>query len=116
MSKGWTPFTSNDGELHTRFNVAPTGSKRVTRLERQIVQPGRDAIMEQIKTERAAADDGDLKDMSFGRYVGSIPMLDMLTIQKNHPDLFSPDVEIARKATIKFFNSTEGAPYRVKRA
>ena len=46
----------------------------------------------------------------------AIPIVDFLRIQKTHPDLFSPDREMARKATIKFFNSTEGKPYRVQRA
>lgn len=56
------------------------------------------------------------RDLSFGRYLGSVPMLTLLKWQKTHPDLFSPDAETARKALIKFWNSTEGRPYRVQKA
>ena len=116
MSRGATPWVDSGSGLRARFAVDPTGSKRTTTLVKETNQPDRNIIMRHVAEKRKEADAGGVKDMSFGRYVGEIPLIDFLRIQKTHPDLFSPDVEIARKATIKFFNSTEGAPYRVKKA
>ena len=65
---------------------------------------------------RDEAEGTKMGDMSFGRLVGRIPIVDFLRLEKTHPDLFSPDVETARKATIKFFNSSEGAQYRIRKA
>ena len=113
---GKTPWIV-EGDLRVRYWDQPTGSKHTTQLVKETNQPDRNIIMRNTRTMRDAASLGEKpKDLSFGRFVGRIPIVDFLRIQKSHPDLFSPDVEIARKATIKFFNSTEGAPYRVQRA
>jgi hypothetical protein len=105
-----TPWLQN-GDLAARWRVE--GEK----LVRETVQPNRDRIMEQNKQDAVEVAQGNRpKDLSFGRYLGSVPFQDMLMWQKKHPDLFSPDVEVARKALIKFWNSTEGRPYRVQKA
>ncbi len=112
---GWTPYIE-EGPLRARFKTEPGGS-RTTTLVRELSQPGRDAILEQNKLAAIEASTGNgPRDLAHGRYLGSIPILDFLNLQKSHPDLFSPDRDIARKATIKFWNSSEGEPYRVQRA
>jgi hypothetical protein len=86
-------------------------------VTRVISQPGRNEILAQNAELATGIAQGDkIKDLSFGRYLGSVPMVDILNWQVNHPDLFSDDAQIARKALIKFWNSSEGRPYRVQRA
>ncbi len=113
---GKTPWL-NEGPIRVRWWDQPTGSKLYTELVKETNQPDRNIIMADTAQKRKDASLGDKpRDLSFGRFVGRLPIVDFLRIQKSHPDLFSPDADIARKATIKFFNSTEGAPYRVQRA
>ena len=112
---GWTPYIE-EGPLRARFKTEPGGS-RTTTLVRELSQPGRDAILEQNKLAAIEASTGNKpRALSHGRYLGSIPILDFLKLQKSHPDLFHPDPAVKRAATIKWFNSTEGRPYRVQRA
>lgn len=113
---GWSDWVT-DGALRTRFRMQPTGSKRNHELVRELNQPDRDLILTNVKKARDEVETGaTIKDLSFGRYLGTIPTIDLLKLQETHPDLFSPDGEIARKATIRFFNSSEGAKFRVQRA
>ncbi len=116
MANGWTaPIT--EGPLQVRFKTETGDSKGHTLLVRELSQPGRDEVLEFNKLAAIEASTGNKpRDLSFGRYLGSIPVLDFLNIQKSHPDLFSSDPGIARPALIKFWNSTEGRPYRVQRA
>ena len=115
---GWSNLVDDrtGSGLMARFRMQPTGSKREAQIVREIIQPDRNIVMSQIREEEKAAHSGQIKDLSFGRYVGSIPMVDILKLQKSHPDVFSPDSDTARKATIKFMNSSEGRQYRVQRA
>ena len=106
-----TPWI-NDGPLRVRYWDQPTGSKLTTQLVKQTDQPDRDIIMANTAEMRKEAPG----NMSFGRLVGRLPIIDFIKLQKSHPDLFSPDIQIAKAATVKFFNSTEGAPFRVQRA
>jgi hypothetical protein len=102
----WSDWV-NEGALRKRFRMQ--GGDLVSELH----QPGEDRILELNKQRR----NGDKpKDLSFGRYLGEVPERTILEWQTKHPDLFSPDAEIQRKATIKFWNSTEAAPFRVQRA
>jgi hypothetical protein len=111
---GWTPLV-HEGPLAARFKTEH-GGKRTT-LVKETTQPERDLILGSIAEERKAASLGDgPKDLQHGRYLGSIPLLDFMNLQESHPDLFSPDAEIARKATIKFWNSSEAELFRVQRA
>ncbi len=113
---GKTPWI-NEGELRVRYWDQPTGSKLTTQLVKETNQPTRNAVMADTAYERKEASLGNKpRDLSFGRFVGRMPIIDFLRIQKSHPDLFCSDAEIARKATIKFFNSIEGKPYRIQRA
>ena len=98
------------------FNEGSIASRTLLEDGKAIVhqyQADRDLIMESNKL-RSIGDKP--RDLSFGRYLGSIPLIDVLKLQKTHPDLFSPDAEIARAATIKFFNSSEGRGFRVQKA
>jgi len=105
-----TPWVK-DGDLASRFRMEGNT------LVKETVKPNRASIMEQNKRDANNVTQGKRpKDLSFGRFLGSVPMIDIIDWQKKHPDLFSPDPEIARKALIKFWNSTEGAPYRVQKA
>ena len=116
MSKGNTPWVE-EGPLRTRFRLDPSGSKNSVSLVKETNQADRNIIMANTAEMRKEID-GNKKagDLGFGRLVGRIPIVDFIRIQKSHPDLFSPDPEVARRATVRFFNSTEGAPYRVRRA
>lgn len=116
---GWSDWVpAGTGDLRVRYRVQPTGNKNETQLVKEVNQHSRDAIMADTAKLRddAESHQGKPRDMSFGRFVGRIPMVDFLRLQKSHPDLFSPDAEIARKATIKFMNSAEGRQYRVQKA
>ncbi len=112
---GATPWI-NEGPLRVRYSEDPTGSKDTTRLVKETNQVDRNLIMADTAEARKSAEAGEVKDLGFGRLVGRIPLIDFLRIQKSHPDLFSPDVETARKATIKFINSADGRQYRIKKA
>ena len=105
-----SPWIEQDG-----FAVRYTEEQgQLVKKSRQI---NREAILEQNKRDANNVTQGIRpRDLSFGRYLGSVPMQDILRWQKSHPELFSPDQEIARKALIKFWNSSEGRPYRVQRA
>lgn len=106
-----------EGELAARYWMQPTGSKRTAQLVKQIVQPSRPAILADIKQKRIDADAGNRpKELSFGRYLGSIPTVDIIRLQKEQPEIFSGDAEIARKALIKFWNSPDAELFRVQRA
>jgi len=78
------------------------------------VQPDRDQICE--RNQQRARQDRKPRKLGFGRYLGEIPLLDVIKLQTSHPDLFSPDKDIARKALIRFWNSPEAKPFRVQRA
>ena len=100
-----------DGDLAARFRMEGNT------LVKETVQPNRTLILEQNKRDANQITQGNRpRDLSFGRFLGSVPQIDIIHWQKKHPDLFSPDPEIARKALIKFWNSSEGAPYRVQKA
>ncbi len=112
----WSDWVQ-EGPLRARFRMDATGSKTTHRLVKEVNQPDRNLIMADTANLRKEAELGNgPRDLSFGRLVGRIPIVDFIRIQENHPDLFSPDGEAARKATIKFFNSSDGAKYRIKRA
>lgn len=86
-------------------------------LVKETVDTGREFILEENKRLANEVTQGNKpRSLSFGRYLGSVPMLDIIKWQKEHPDLFSPDREVARKALVKFWNSSEGRPYRVQKA
>ncbi|MEE9366414.1 MAG: hypothetical protein V3W44_06990 [Dehalococcoidales bacterium] len=106
-----TPWV-DEGPLRARFWDQSTGSKLGTELVREVNQPDRDKIM--ANTQEMAKE--GTPDLSFGRLVARIPIVDFYRLQKSHPDLFNPDADIARPAVVKFFNSTEGKAYRVNKA
>jgi hypothetical protein len=103
-----------EGALRTRFHQQPTGSKRSVELVRELNQPDRDLICS-TNVEKAKADKKP-RDLSFGRFLGSIPLVDYYRLQKTHPEIFASDPEIARPALIKFWNSSEAAPFKVQKA
>lgn len=116
---GYTPWVdAGTGALRARFRMDPTGSKHVARLVKETNQPDRNVIMQNTAEMRKAAEteSSKLGDMSFGRLIARIPIVDFYRIQQTHPDLFAGDPETVRKAVIRFFNSPEGAPYRVRKA
>ena len=113
MKKEWV----QEGPLAVSFHEQPTGSKNTTELVKTVIQPDRNRIMLDTQIMRDEASLGGApKDLSFGRLVGRLPLVDALRLKKEQPDLFSPDMAIAKAATIKFFNSSEGKPYRIQRA
>ena len=101
-----------EGPLRQRYIQQPTGSKRSVELVRELNQPSRNLICE-LNQERAK---GPVRDLSFGRYLGSSPRVDYLRLKKEQPDIFSPDPDIARPALIKFWNSPDAVAFRVQRA
>lgn len=103
-----------EGPLRQRYHLQPTGSKRSVQLVRELNQPDRNLIC--ATNQELAKADTKPRSLSFGRFLGSIPMVDYYLLQKSHPDIFSPDPEIARPALVKFWNSTEAQPFRVQRA
>jgi len=112
----WSEAAADPNGLAVRFKTETTGSKGTVKLVKETFQPDRNLIMEGNKSLQRAAEDGMIKDMSFGRWVGRIPTLDFINLQEKYPDLFSNDIELARKATIKFMNSPEAAGYRIQKA
>ena len=113
---GKTPWIT-EGDLRVRYWDQPTGSKHTTQLVKHTNQPTRDLVMADTAFERKEAELGNKpRDLSFGRLVGRIPIIDALRLQKENPDLFSPDMQIAKQATVDWVNSTEGKPFRIQRA
>jgi hypothetical protein len=112
----WTPWIHEESGLSARFKTEGGGGDS-TNLVKQMVQPDRPQILKEIAEERKQASLGNKpKDLAHGRYIGSIPMIDYMRMQRTHPDMFSPDRDIARAATIKFMNSTEAEMFRVQKA
>jgi hypothetical protein len=103
-----------EGPLRQRYHLQPTGSKRSAQLVVEQEQPDRNLICN-TNVELAKADSKP-RDLSFGRYLGSIPLVDYQRLKKTRPEIFSNDPEIARPALIKFWNSADAAPFRVQRA
>jgi hypothetical protein len=74
----------------------------------------RNAILERNK--RLRADSGaPLRDLpGIGRLALSIPALDWEHIRKKYPELESTDGQTKRNAIIKFVNSSDSLPYKVR--
>lgn len=90
-------------------------SKRVyqpheDRIYRQLSQPSRKLILERNAELRK---NDVIKDLSFGRFIADIPLIDMENLRKKYPDLASHDSKIRSKALFNLLNSPEGRIYLV---
>jgi len=75
------------------------------KLYRRLTQPNKNLIYERNKRLR---NELAVKDFSFGRYVGEIPLEDLEKASRADPDLKSPDGKIRQKALMRFLKSPEG--------
>lgn len=74
-------------------------------------QPSRSLILE---ANRQAATDRDARTMGWGEPVLRIPQVDYELLKQSHPQLFQGDAQQKRAAWVRFLNSPESAPYRVR--
>ena len=72
----------------------------------------RAAILE--RNQQLRINPGAQQDLSFGRQVLAIPVLDDYLLKKKYPDLNSPDKQIREIALARFMASSESAPYKVR--
>lgn len=74
-------------------------------------QPERAAILE---SNRAVRNDRTARRMDWGQPHLRIPEVDLELLKQRNPELSAPDGQVRRAAWIKFYNSPESAPYRVR--
>jgi hypothetical protein len=72
----------------------------------------RTAILE--RNHQLRINPGAQHDLSFGRQVLAVPLLDDYHLKRKYPDLASPDKQIREAALAKFCASSESAPYKVR--
>lgn len=76
-------------------------------------QPGRGLILDgnrQIHDRRTARKLGE----ELGQAHFRIPLTDLELLQAKYPELAARDASVQRKAWVRFYNSPESAPYRVR--
>lgn len=74
-------------------------------------QPDRAAILD---ANRRILNDRSARRMEWAQPHLRIPEIDLELLKKANPDLASPDGQIRRAAWVRFYNSPESAPYRVR--
>ena len=94
-----------DGVLRT--DVVSTDAAS---LQTQITQPTRELILEDNKRRQI---EEPTNDLSFGRWVLQIPVIDLANLVRKYPELQAPDRQIKRQAWARFMASDECRPYRV---
>ena len=72
----------------------------------------RQAIL--ARNQELRKDPAALKKLDWGRWVLSIPHLDLFNFKKRHPDLFDGAPEDRKRALAKFMASPESEPYKVR--
>jgi len=66
-------------------------------------------MVEKLRNERVIRDDPE----GLGRWALSFPKTHIPRLAARWPDLFSPDPATLYRATVRFLDSPESAPYRV---
>jgi len=73
-------------------------------------QPSRQAILEHNARSRI---EHPRRELTFGRLVLNIPLVDRERLRATHPELDAPDAETRRRAWLKFITSAEALPFKV---
>ena len=95
-----------DGVIRIRDTLTNAG-----RIVSQVLQPGRVSILEGNKRIRNQA---KLRKLESMQWALRIPEIDFHQLLLANPDLDSPDGEIKRLAWVKFIQSAESMPYKVR--
>lgn len=98
-------FRRTDGVLVRELYAEPDGT-----VSSRLHQPSRDAILERTARVRA---EKPLRDLTFGRKVLDIPVIDRFVLHFTHPELDDPDTATRTRAWHRFIASSDSAPYRV---
>ncbi len=98
-------LAETDGVLLREVYAEPDGT-----LSIRLHQPSRDAILAHTARVRA---EKPLRDLSFGRKVADIPVLDRVRLRTTHPELDAPDHDTRRRAWAAFLASPAAAPFKV---
>lgn len=97
---------NSDGELLASWRIVDG------QLVRTMTQPREDSILEANVELRKSPD--ALRELSYGKWMLSIPELHYHRIVQKHPDLAALHMHTRHQAWKKFINSSEAAPYRVR--
>jgi len=79
-------------------------------LSSRLHQPSRQAILEHNARSRI---EHPRRELTFGRMVLNIPLLDRERLRHTHPDLDHPDAETRNRAWRLFIQSAEALPFKV---
>lgn len=81
-------------------------------LVREVKQPSRERILNFNAEVQKQPD--IVRELEWGAMAMNIPEQDLQALQKQYPDLNCKDGEIRTRAWMKFYNSSESIPYRVR--
>ena len=99
-------FTLNDEVFKSDY--IQLGDK----LQRRLTQPSESIILE--RNAELRKDPGAIKDLSFGRWVGTIPLNDYEALCRKYPELKHGDGKQRQTCLMKILNSVEGRKYLVQ--
>ena len=101
----------NDGVMGREFRTAPGEPGKV--YSRLVMSTNiRGAILD--RNAELRKNPGVIKDWQHGRLALSIPLLDHERLKVTRPDMFSEDKQTRERALVKFINSPDSAPYKVR--
>jgi hypothetical protein len=75
-------------------------------------QANRHQLLEVVAATRREHPIADREGL--GRWALSVPYVDWLELRRKYPDLASPDGQIKSAAWLRFIQSDESAPYRMR--
>ena len=81
-------------------------------VKRRLSQPTESLILE--RNAELRKDPGAIKDLEFGRWVGTIPLNDYEALCRKYPELSAGDGKQRQECLLKILNSEEGRKYLVQ--
>lgn len=100
--------TITDGVFEKQFKTQMSEG----RLYAHLTQPSRDVIL--TRNAELRKNPGMIKDLSFGRFHLSIPLIDYETLKRKYPVLVQGSNDEKKAFYKKFIRSTESIPFRVQ--
>ena len=95
-----------DGVLKNTIHTSREGYTGV------LTQPSRNLILERNK--ELQKNEGAIRDLSFGRQVASIPIIDYLALQKKYPKLRSKDGREKKAEMVRILQLPENKKFLVR--
>lgn len=78
----------------------------------RMYQPDRKVILE--RNQRLRNTPGAVKDLSFGRFLASIPLEDYYRLQREHPELRSGDAKVRSQKMLALLRDPENRKFLVQ--